>query len=332
MGKWMVRQVGLHRSSHVRWMIQVPRLYDAHRRGGLIASFGALLRNFFDPLFAVTLDPASDPDLHALLTMVSGVDLVDDESLMAPPPESGLGSMPPPEAWAAERGPPYVYWCWYFATNLAVLNRLRAERGLTQFSFRPHCGEAGDPDHLAAAFLTAEGINHGINLKAVPALQYLYYLAQVGLAMSPVSNGRLFLEMDKNPFPRFFERGLNVSLSTDDPLMLHYTNNPLLEEYAVASQVYRLDAIDLSELARNSVLQSGFEFPFKARWLGAEYARPGPMGNKIEQTNVPYTRLQYRLEVLREELQLLGVAHALDAGAEPPKKREVKTRIGVVGR
>jgi adenosine deaminase len=31
---------------------------------------------------------------------------------------------------------------------------------------------------------------------------------------------------------------LNVSLSTDDPLMLHYTDDPLLEEYSVAAQVH----------------------------------------------------------------------------------------------
>lgn len=55
-------------------------------------------------------------------------------------------------------------------------------------------------DHLAATFLTAESINHGINLKRSPTLQYLYYLAQVGLAVSPLSNNRLFVEYTKNPF------------------------------------------------------------------------------------------------------------------------------------
>jgi len=49
---------------------------------------------------------------------------------------------------------------------------------------------------------------------------------------------RLFLEYTKNPFPKFFYRGLNVSLSTDDPLILHLTKEPLLEEYAVAAQVF----------------------------------------------------------------------------------------------
>jgi AMP deaminase len=46
---------------------------------------------------------------------------------------------------------------------------------------------------------------------------------------------RLFLLYKENPFPDFFARGLNVSLSTDDPLILHITKEPLLEEYAIAS-------------------------------------------------------------------------------------------------
>lgn len=57
--------------------------------------------------------------------------------------------------------------------------------------------------------------------------------------MSPLSNNKLFLEYGKSPFPRYFAQGLNVSLSTDDPLMLHYTKDPLLEEYSVAAQVNR---------------------------------------------------------------------------------------------
>ena len=57
----------------------------------------------------------------------------------------------------------------------------------------------------------------------VPALQYLYYLAQVGIAMSPLSNNHLFLDYHRNPMPHYFYRGLLVSLSTDDPLQFHFT-------------------------------------------------------------------------------------------------------------
>jgi AMP deaminase len=54
---------------------------------------------------------------------------------------------------------------------------------------------------------------------------------------SPLSNNSLFLDYHKNPFPAFFARGLSVSLSTDDPLQIHLTKEPLVEEYSVAAQV-----------------------------------------------------------------------------------------------
>lgn len=56
-----------------------------------------------------------------------------------------------------------------------------------------------------------------------PVLQYLYYLAQVPIAMSPLSNNSLFLEYSKNPLREFLHKGLCVSLSTDDPMLFHYT-------------------------------------------------------------------------------------------------------------
>lgn len=57
--------------------------------------------------------------------------------------------------------------------------------------------------------------------------------------MSPLSNNALFLTYERNPFPQYFRLGMNVSLSTDDPLQLHYTKEPLMEEYSVAAQVNR---------------------------------------------------------------------------------------------
>ena len=40
--------------------------------------------------------------------------------------------------------------------------QLRAYRGMNTFQFRPHCGEAGDVDHLISTFLLAHQINHGM--------------------------------------------------------------------------------------------------------------------------------------------------------------------------
>lgn len=114
--------------------------------------------------------------------------------------------------------------------------------------------------------------------------------------MSPLSNNSLFLDYHRNPFPVFFQRGLNVSLSTDDPLQIHLTKEPLVEEYGVAAkvliplfcdnklivsagslfflfyvilpfQVWKLSSCDLCEIARNSVYQSGFSHAAKVCYM-----------------------------------------------------------------
>ena len=141
-------------------------------------------------------------------------------------------------------------------SNITVLNNLRESRGLNTFNFRPHCGEAGPVQHLVSAFIMCDSISHGLQLRKVPVLQYLFYLCQIGIknvkifearlfifstsleakkpsfdrflncfdtsgiAMSPLSNNSLFLNYPRSPFPDYLARGLNVSLSTDDPLQV----------------------------------------------------------------------------------------------------------------
>ena len=51
----------------------------------------------------------------------------------------------------------------------------------------------------------------------------LFYLCQIGIAMSPLSNNSLFINYNRNPMLEYFERGLRVSLSTDDPMQFHFT-------------------------------------------------------------------------------------------------------------
>ena len=148
--------------------------------------------------------------------------------------------MPSADEWDLKHNPAYAFYAYYVAANLFSLNKLRESRGLAPFSFRPHAGEAGDADHLVAALLLCENVAHGIGLRKSLPLQYLFYLSQIGLCMSPLSNNSLFLDYHRNPFPSFFARGLSVSLSTDDPLQIHLTKEPLVEEYAVAAKVWKL--------------------------------------------------------------------------------------------
>jgi len=298
----------------VRWMIQVPRLYSIYKSLGLVNTFQDMLDNIFKPLFEVTLDPSSNKELDCFLTQVSGFDCVDDESVID---RINRDTLPVPSEWDLPDNPPYSYWTYYLYANLFSLNSLRQSLGMSTFAFRPHAGEAGDVNNLASTFLCAQHINHGILLRKAPTLQYLYYLKQVGLAMSPLSNNKLFLDYHSNPFPSFFARGLNVSLSTDDPLLLHMTKDPLLEEYAVASQVWRFSSTDQCEIARNSVLQSGFEHPYKEHYLGKGYYEHNVAphyGNNITHTNVPDIRVIYRRERLEAEWDFIRGAAAEHSG------------------
>ncbi|KAL4557918.1 hypothetical protein LXL04_036112 [Taraxacum kok-saghyz] len=289
-------------SDNVVWLIQLPRLYNIYKEMGIVTSFQTILDNIFLPLFEVTVDPGSHPQLHVFLKQVVGLDLVDDESK---PERRPTKHMPTPSQWTNIFNPAFSYYVYYCYANLYTLNKLRESKGMTTIRFRPHCGEAGDIDHLAAAFLTTHNIAHGINLRKSPVLQYLYYLAQIGLAMSPLSNNSLFLDYHRNPFPMFFLRGLNVSLSTDDPLQIHLTKEPLVEEYSIAASVWKLSACDLCEIARNSVYQSGFSHVLKSHWIGPKYYKRGPDGNDIHKTNVPHIRLEFRDMIWREEMQLI---------------------------
>merc|ERR1719231_1438046 len=73
-------------------------------------------------------------------------------------------------------------------------------------------------------------------------------------------------------------------------------------QYCVAAQVWKLNSCDLCELARNSVLQSGFEYPFKAHFLGEKHYLHGTAGNDGSVTNVPNIRIHFRQELHGEEL------------------------------
>ena len=300
-------------SNNVVWLIQLPRLYNVYRGQGTLKTFQQMLDNIFQPLFEVSVDPSSHPALHHFLQLVVGFDMVDDESKPERRPSKHMRT---PEEWDVTHNPAFSYYSYYIYANLYTLNKLRESKGLNTISFRPHAGEAGDIDHLASAFLLTRNIAHGLNLRKSPVLQYLFYLAQIGLNMSPLSNNSLFLDYHRNPFPMYFARGLVVTLSTDDPLQIHMTKEPLVEEYSVAAQVWKLSAADLCEIARNSVLNSDFPHVDKQHWVSETYWRPGPAGNDIKRTNVPNIRVQFRHDVLEAEKRLIrqGVEQATAKG------------------
>ena len=289
-------------SPNVRWLVQIPRLYDVYKANDTMKSYEEVIRNIFEPLFEVTQDPSTHPKLHIFLQRVVGFDSVDDESKAE---RRIYEKFPLPRVWTNSKNPPYTYWIYYLFANMASLNVWRKQRGFSTFILRPHCGEAGDTDHLGAALLCCHSISHGLMLRKVPLIQYIFYLEQIGVAMSPLSNNALFLAYERNPFLQYFKRGLNVSLSSDDPLQFAFTREPLMEEYAIAAQINKLTAVDMCELAKHSVVQSGFEHVVKQRWLGQDYHLPGVVGNDMTKVNVPNIREAFRHETWLQEVAMI---------------------------
>ena len=301
LAQWFV----MHGMTHTTnmFMIQIPRIFQVFRQTNMVSSFDELLQNIFLPLWEVSISPTADPILAFFLSQVSGFDTVDNEAELEGHAISH--EHVPPSHWTTPHNPSYSYWMYHLWANITTLNAFRKAKGLSVFHFRPHCGESGNPDHLIDGFMLADNINHGINLTQRPVMEYLYYLAQIGLGMTPLSNNALFCRYLENPFPRFFRRGINVTLSTDGPLQFHHTSQPLIEEYAFAVKIWGLSSADVCEIARNSVLQCGFPEHRKREWLGKLYALRSTAGNDVRMSHVPQVRVAFRYEVYLNECRYI---------------------------
>jgi AMP deaminase len=319
---WQGDNPGPVLSTHNRWLVQVPRLWRIYKMKDSDGSrsFQDMMENLFAPIFEATLNPQDHPEIAELLIHIVGFDSVDDEGASEAPCTTCC-----PGSWTTEQNPAYCWQLYHIWANLEVLNALRKAKGLNTFAFRPHAGETGDSMHLAATYLLADSINHGINLQSQVSLQYLYYLDQIGLSVAPLSNNFLFRKIASNPFPKLFKRGLNVTLSTDDPLLFHMSNDALLEEYSVARASFDLSMTDISEIARNSVLQSGFEDKLKKEWLGDEYQR-GITFCDERKTHVPLIRAKFRAEHLAIEHMMV---HLIAEGKGKDVLKQMMVHFGL---
>jgi AMP deaminase len=160
-------------SPHLKWVIQVPRLYHVFKETNEVHSFQDLLdsthaplvaitvracgldmswlacacvADVFFPLFEVTKNPSSDPVLHRFITEhVSGFDSVDNEDVTE---RKDLKTCPAdPRRWDTNENPPYAYYLYFMWANVWSLNKYRETRGLNTFDFRfvrapPACAHA----------------------------------------------------------------------------------------------------------------------------------------------------------------------------------------------
>jgi adenosine deaminase len=145
-----------------------------------------------------------------------------------------------------------------------VFARARAE-GLHLVA---HAGEEGPPAYIweALDLLGVERVDHGIRCLEDDALVERLVTEQTPLTVCPLSNVRLRVVDDiaDHPLPVMLQRGLNVSVNSDDPA---YFGGYLDDNVTAVRDALRLDEAALATLARNSVTASFADGPRKAELL-----------------------------------------------------------------
>jgi adenosine deaminase/aminodeoxyfutalosine deaminase len=116
-----------------------------------------------------------------------------------------------------------------------------------------HAGESAGPESIWSALrdLKAERIGHGLTAIEDPALVDYLGEHQVPVEICLSSNLRTgcCAALEEHPLAEYLERGLMVTLNTDDPEMFETTLNG---EYELAAQTFGLGESELAKLAENS--------------------------------------------------------------------------------
>ncbi len=127
--------------------------------------------------------------------------------------------------------------------------RYAAEHGLR---LTAHAGETTGPESVWGALnLRAERIGHGIQARRDVELMDVLAERQVPIEICVSSNLQTgaSASLDEHPVREYFERGLMVTLNSDDPAMFHTS---LEQEYQLVQQHFEFSNEQMRELARNS--------------------------------------------------------------------------------
>jgi adenosine deaminase len=145
-----------------------------------------------------------------------------------------------------------------------VFARARAEG----FRAVAHAGEEGPPAYIYEALdlLKVERIDHGVRCEEDEGLMARLVSEGMPLTVCPQSNVKLavFERMQDHNLKRLLERGLCVTVNSDDPA---YFGGYLLQNYLAVAEALDLSDDQLSQLASNSIKASFLDDAAKQSWL-----------------------------------------------------------------
>ncbi|MEN8113474.1 MAG: adenosine deaminase [Actinomycetota bacterium] len=117
-----------------------------------------------------------------------------------------------------------------------------------------HAGEEGPPSYITGALdsLGAERIDHGVRCEDDSALVDRLVAEQIPLTMCPLSNVKLrvFDRLEDHNLKRLLNRGVRVTINSDDPA---YFGGYAGDNWGATAEALDLDRDDLVALARNSI-------------------------------------------------------------------------------
>ena len=117
-----------------------------------------------------------------------------------------------------------------------------------------HAGEEGPPDYIwqALDILGAERIDHGVRCLEDEKLVERLVSHSTPLTVCPLSNVKLRVvdDISEHPLPRMLERGLRVTVNSDDPA---YFGGYVGDNFAALQEGLRMNDEQLRKLAENSL-------------------------------------------------------------------------------
>lgn len=120
-----------------------------------------------------------------------------------------------------------------------------------------HAGEEGPPEYVTDALdvLGVERIDHGVRSLEDPLLIDRLVRDQVPLTVCPLSNVALKVvdEIRKHPIPTMLDRGMQVSVNSDDPA---YFGGYVGDNYESLAHAFGWGIEELADLARMSITSS----------------------------------------------------------------------------
>jgi adenosine deaminase len=153
----------------------------------------------------------------------------------------------------------------------AVFERAR----VLGFRTSAHAGEAAGPSSVRDALevLRVDRIGHGTRAAEDQALVDVLAARQVPLEMCPISNVRTGVvpALAAHPIGVFFERGLLVTVNTDDPAMF---DTSLAREYRELARVHGFTRAEVCRLVENAARASWLADGAKAALLARLRADP----------------------------------------------------------